>query len=153
MSHRLERSSTDRVIAGVCGGLAEYLSVDATLVRVFFAVCTVITAFLFILVYIALLLFMPLPGQRAPIDGLVGGPVAPAPSAEAGAEPASPHAPPANGYDADRRRNLIGYVLVALGLVFLLANLGAFRFAQWQVIWPLVLIALGVLVLVQRARP
>ncbi|TMC03058.1 MAG: PspC domain-containing protein, partial [Chloroflexi bacterium] len=30
MSTRLERSTTNRVVAGVCGGIAEYLQVDAT---------------------------------------------------------------------------------------------------------------------------
>ena len=34
MSTRLERSTTNRVVAGVCGGIAEFLQVDATLVRV-----------------------------------------------------------------------------------------------------------------------
>lgn len=33
---KLYRSSTDRKIAGVCGGLAEYLNIDPTLVRVLF---------------------------------------------------------------------------------------------------------------------
>ena len=40
MQSRLERSNTNRVIAGVCGGLAEYLAVDPTLVRVAFVVMT-----------------------------------------------------------------------------------------------------------------
>lgn len=31
---RLYRSKTDRKIAGVCGGLAEYFGIDATIVRV-----------------------------------------------------------------------------------------------------------------------
>ncbi len=31
---RLQRSATDRKIAGVCGGLAEYFGVDSTLVRI-----------------------------------------------------------------------------------------------------------------------
>jgi phage shock protein C len=31
---RLQRSTTDRKIAGVCGGLAEYFAVDSTLVRI-----------------------------------------------------------------------------------------------------------------------
>jgi phage shock protein C len=34
---RLMRSSTDSRIAGVCGGIAEYLDVDSTLVRVIWA--------------------------------------------------------------------------------------------------------------------
>jgi len=39
---RLTRSTTDRQIAGVCGGLAEYFNVDATLVRVIWAILTII---------------------------------------------------------------------------------------------------------------
>jgi len=33
---RLYRSTTDRKIAGVCGGLAEYFNIDPTIVRVVF---------------------------------------------------------------------------------------------------------------------
>ena len=39
---RLTRSTTDRKIAGVCGGLAEYFHVDSTVVRVVWAVLTVV---------------------------------------------------------------------------------------------------------------
>jgi phage shock protein PspC (stress-responsive transcriptional regulator) len=39
---RLTRSTADRRIAGVCGGLAEYLRVDATVVRLVWAVLTVV---------------------------------------------------------------------------------------------------------------
>jgi len=34
VARRLERSATDRKLAGVCGGLAEYFGVDSTLVRI-----------------------------------------------------------------------------------------------------------------------
>jgi phage shock protein PspC (stress-responsive transcriptional regulator) len=34
---KLRRSTTDRRIAGVCGGIAEYLNIDPTLVRLLFA--------------------------------------------------------------------------------------------------------------------
>ena len=37
-THRLYRSRTDRKLAGVCGGLAQYLNTDATLIRVLFVV-------------------------------------------------------------------------------------------------------------------
>jgi phage shock protein C len=155
MSRRLERSQTNRVISGVSGGVAEYLQIDATIVRIFFVACALFTAGLFILVYIALLVLMPLPGERPMIDELW-------PSSQTGganpSAPADPDVPAAspqihtNG-DADRRRNTIGYVLVALGLVFLLNSVGAFRVVQWQYVWPLVLVAVGVLLLVQRSRP
>ena len=37
-NRRLTRSSTDRMVGGVCGGLANYLGVDSTLVRIIFVV-------------------------------------------------------------------------------------------------------------------
>jgi phage shock protein C len=39
---RLTRSTTDRKIAGVCGGIAEYLAIDSTAVRVVWAVLTIV---------------------------------------------------------------------------------------------------------------
>ena len=41
-TRRLTRSTTDRKLAGVCGGLAEYFQVDSTLVRVIWAILTII---------------------------------------------------------------------------------------------------------------
>jgi phage shock protein C len=37
---KLYRSRTERMVAGVCGGLAEYFSVDTTVIRVLFLVIT-----------------------------------------------------------------------------------------------------------------
>jgi phage shock protein C len=56
----LRRSRTNRMIAGVIGGLAEYWSIDATLARVGFVVLSVISvAFPGILVYVLLWLIIP----------------------------------------------------------------------------------------------
>ncbi|WP_432629516.1 PspC domain-containing protein [Brotaphodocola sp.] len=38
MNRKLYRSSTNRMICGVCGGIGEYLGVDATLVRLIWAI-------------------------------------------------------------------------------------------------------------------
>ena len=38
----LYRSRNQRMVAGVCGGLAEYFNVDATMIRVLFLVLTVV---------------------------------------------------------------------------------------------------------------
>lgn len=151
MQHRLERSATNRVISGVCGGLGEYFQIDPTIVRVFFVIAAIFTAFTFVLVYIVLLILMPLPGQHALLDEWTGTNVTPP------AGPSDPNAPPPPApvwrHDPDRNRNVIGYILVALGLVFLLGNVGLFHFIQWQVVWPLALIALGALLLLSRTRP
>ena len=144
MQKRLERSVTNRVISGVCGGLAEYFLIDATLVRVFFVFATVITGGIFFLAYIAGILLMPLPDQPTPFVR------SPATPDATGATP--PVAPPRDPEAEERRRNTIGYLLIALGGIFLLANVGAFRFVRGEIAWPLVLIAIGVLLLVQRTR-
>ena len=36
---KLYKSSTDKKIAGVCGGIAEYFNIDSTLVRLAWVVC------------------------------------------------------------------------------------------------------------------
>lgn len=38
MNKKLTRSISDRKIAGVCGGLAQYLDVDPTVVRIIFLI-------------------------------------------------------------------------------------------------------------------
>jgi len=42
MGNRLYRSQTDRMLGGVCGGLAKYLNIDVTIVRLFFIVFTLL---------------------------------------------------------------------------------------------------------------
>src|SRR3954468_11485326 len=71
---RLERSSTDRMLTGVCGGIAKYLGVDATVVRIV-AVGLTLLGGAGALLYLAALLLMPEEGQPGPakIPGLSGG--------------------------------------------------------------------------------
>jgi phage shock protein PspC (stress-responsive transcriptional regulator) len=154
---RLERSTTNRVIGGVCGGIAEYLAVDATLVRVTFVFTAFITAGLFVLAYIVLLVLMPQPGQPAPFTSSpprAATDTAPMDSGQSPTTPAivAPVDPAVHAAEAERRRMAFGYVLIAIGVAFLLSNAGVFRFVQWQFLWPLVLIGIGVLFLVQRVR-
>ena len=58
MKKQLKRSK-DRIIAGVCGGLANYFGWDATLVRIVYALLTFLTAFSGIVIYIILWIVMP----------------------------------------------------------------------------------------------
>lgn len=41
MNKRITKSKNDKVLCGVCGGLAEYFNVDPTLVRLGFALFTI----------------------------------------------------------------------------------------------------------------
>ncbi|NJK80788.1 MAG: PspC domain-containing protein [Chloroflexaceae bacterium] len=58
MQTRLERSRTDRMLAGVCSGLGEYFAVDPVIVRLIFVLVT-ITSFVGLPVYILLWILMP----------------------------------------------------------------------------------------------
>lgn len=59
MAKRLFRSS-DRILGGVCAGLAEYLDLDPTLIRIAYAVLSILSAaFPGVLVYIILWIIIP----------------------------------------------------------------------------------------------
>jgi len=59
MEKKLKRSS-NKMLAGVCAGIAEYLNVDPTVVRVVYAALTVFSAgFPGLLLYLILMLLMP----------------------------------------------------------------------------------------------
>jgi len=157
MPTRLERSTTNKVIGGVCGGIAEYLQVDPTLVRVFFVISIFLTAGLAILGYIVLLVLMPQPGAHAPFvqqsaTTPAGDPAANVTATGETTVMTRPAPAPEDPAAAERRRATFGYFLVALGVVFLLANIGAFRIVRWDLVWPLVFIGAGALLLAQRVR-
>ena len=72
MAKQLTRSPDDRWIAGICGGLAQYTGIDATLIRVVLLVATILGAGSLILIYLICWLIIPkaagfpAPGVRSP---------------------------------------------------------------------------------------
>ncbi len=156
------RRGKDRILGGVCSGLAEGLRIDPLWVRLGF----VLLAFLQgvgLLIYIVLWLVMPeqVEGQDRTYSGFdsmgadlkrigaelksqFGGTPKPAPTQEQPA-PSEPTAPSSSATRSSGRTSIgLGVVLVAVGLILLGANTGL---VQWSVIWPSVLIILGVLLL------
>jgi phage shock protein C len=56
----LRRSRTNRMIAGVVGGLAEYIGIDPTLARVLYVIGSIVSvAFPGLLVYVILWMVVP----------------------------------------------------------------------------------------------
>lgn len=53
---RLMRSSSDKILAGVCGGLAEYFGIDSTIVRLVFVVAVLsgVSPLLYIILWIVM---------------------------------------------------------------------------------------------------
>jgi phage shock protein C len=64
MQPRLMRSRTEVIIAGVCGGLAEYFAIDPVIVRLIFVLVT-LTSGIGLLVYPILWMVMPRAGTTA----------------------------------------------------------------------------------------
>ena len=61
---RLTRSNRNKMIAGVCGGLAEYLNVDPTVMRVLYVLVSILSvAFPGIIAYVILMFLMPPPEE------------------------------------------------------------------------------------------
>ncbi|GAA3572192.1 hypothetical protein GCM10022197_31110 [Microlunatus spumicola] len=103
---RLRRSRTDRYVGGVCGGVAEYLNMDANLVRVLTVVLTLFTGIPVVAYLVALFLLpeedvaprTPVGQVGDPVWGAGGPPWAQDPSAQTppstwGTPPAAPAAP------------------------------------------------------------
>lgn len=62
---KLTRDDQNRIIAGVCSGIAKYFDVDPTLVRVIAEILAFITGFIpAIIAYIVLIFIMPEEGKQ-----------------------------------------------------------------------------------------
>ena len=149
MNRRLYKSETDRVIGGVAGGVAEYLDVDPSIVRVVWAVLAIITGGLFFVLYIVMWIVVPLPPESLTVAGETP---APAPGAEEGSTvPAQPvqRAPRSSGSGSW----IFGLILIGLGLYFLVREY--WPGIDFNRLWPFGLVALGILLLVisLRRRP
>ena len=140
MAKRLTKSRKGMVLLGVAGGLAEYLDVDPVFVRVIFVV-TCFAGGAGFLAYIILAFVMPweeLP--EADASGIPDRAPEP-PEVESRAEP--------DGRVAGRR-NAVGLAFVAVGALLLLTNFGLLSWLAWAWLWPVALIALGVVIIVGR---
>lgn len=59
MGRRLTKSSDQKMLFGVCGGIAEYFGLDPTLIRLIFVFLTIIAVGSPVLVYLILAFVMP----------------------------------------------------------------------------------------------
>jgi phage shock protein C len=56
---RLRKSSTEKMIFGVCGGLADHFNMDTTIIRLLFVLFALLGAGTSVIVYIVLAIVMP----------------------------------------------------------------------------------------------
>jgi phage shock protein PspC (stress-responsive transcriptional regulator) len=58
-TRKLYRSNTDRKIAGICGGLGEYINIDPTVMRIMFVAGFFLTGSLVFWLYLVLWIVIP----------------------------------------------------------------------------------------------
>ena len=170
-TQRLMRSRTDKIIAGVAGGVGQYLAIDPVIVRLAF-VALALTG-VGVLLYPVLWLIMPLEGsqratpnqafdemrqqaqrvgdevrevfvssRRVRFDPMTGQPADP--EAEIPINNVGGGAAPST--PEERRNRVLGVVLLGVGAIILLSMIPGFG----KLLLPVVLIAAGVMVLRRR---
>jgi phage shock protein PspC (stress-responsive transcriptional regulator) len=148
MNRRLYRSRTDTILGGVAAGLATYLNTDPALVRIAWAILVPLTGGAALIAYIVAWIVVP----EEPVAGV------PLP-AVGNVDPADPDAPVSSPGDVSpgwtppppvarsdgRAGVVVGIGLVLIGLWFLLRQY--LPDIDWGFVWPLAIVAVGVLVL------
>lgn len=141
MKKKLYRLPEQGKISGVAAGFAEYFDMDVTLMRLLFVAALFVTAGAAVVAYIVLAIVMPTPGtdKNQPIDV--------SDRVENLAEEMK-----ANGR-AQSAGNYIGLGLILLGVWLLAGRLFPGWFSvQWNLVWPAVIIVLGVWIILKGKR-
>jgi len=153
MSRRLTRSRTDTILGGVAAGLAEYLETDPALVRIAWAILVPLTSGAALLAYVVGWVVVPeAPAAADGDEAEVAADVRTGDEAGAAADDGTrSEAAPVRSGGADGRAGIVvGVGLVVLGAWFLAREyLPAFN---WGLVWPMLLVGIGVLILVTSAR-
>ena len=162
---RMYRSRTERKIAGVCGGIAENAGVDPVFIRLGAVALALVFPPAGLIGYLACWAIVPEGSAQGGAARVSYEP----PQAQAESAGAGPAQEPSSGQAAGAGDtagsawsrmdgSLIGgMIFVAIGLFFLMMNLGLFdwgifRFWRWRMVWPMVVIVLGILMLVRGMK-
>ena len=141
MARKLYRSRTDKMIAGVCGGLAEYFNIDSTLVRLS-AVALTLAGGSGILAYVIFWFVVPQrPLNLSTVDSQSTDTSATA--AVEGEDEAG------ENNEASTAALFVGVLLTVLGFLFLVGNFISLAWLSFGKLWPLVLIAIGILIVLK----
>lgn len=153
MSTRVTKSKTDRVIDGVCGGLAEYFGIDSVLVRLAFVALIFING-IGIILYIILMVIMPKaekldqpPGETIRENVQEMGERIKVAGEELGTAFSK------NTEEKHSNRAVwFGILLILIGVIFLLKNLNLIRWFDNDLLWPIIIILIGIWLLIRRWR-
>ncbi len=135
---RLTRSDTDKMIAGICGGLAAYLGIDSVLVRALFSFLLIASG-IGIPIYFILWFIMPREeSAHKPNAEIIQDNIEEMGKTVAG------------NINRIGRPGTAGTLLIILGLYFLLSELGLLHWLHGGIFWPVLIVGFGIYMLVRR---
>ncbi|EHQ88145.1 PspC domain-containing protein [Desulfosporosinus youngiae] len=140
MPERVYRSVRNKMIGGVCGGLADYFRVDVTLVRLI-ALVALFAGGVGFLAYLAAWVIIPINPEEEDVKDVV-------PDVN---EESREFRKPENHERHDNRTKIAGAILIVVGAVFLLESWFPYWFDMSKM-WPLLLIFIGLFVIVRGGR-
>ncbi len=126
MTRRLYRSRKEKIIAGVCGGLAEYFDIDPVIVRLL-----MVLLFIYgvgVIIYILAWIMIPMePPEKVEVEEVVVDTVE----------------------DKKKRERVGAIILIITGIVLLFGAFYSMSFI-WKIIVPLTIIAAGIYILLKE---
>ena len=126
MTRRLYRSRKEKIIAGVCGGLAEYFDIDPVIVRLL-----MVLLFIYgvgVIIYILAWIMIPMePPEKVEVEEVVIDTVE----------------------DKKKRERVGAIILIITGVVLLFGAFYSMSFI-WKIIVPLTIIAAGIYILLKE---
>lgn len=144
-SKNLHRNPEQRVIAGVCSGIAEYLSLDPVIVRLVFFLLAVIAGGG---VFIYIVLWIILPKNDVVFDYQKFQSNSTNASSETGYGASNPTGDPTGMPFVPEKKSgslVMGVVLIVIGVALLLPSF--FANIEFADLWPIALIAVGLVLL------
>ncbi|MCP5100751.1 MAG: PspC domain-containing protein [Chloroflexi bacterium] len=137
---RLTRSESDKMIAGICGGLAAYVGIDSVIIRALFFFLFFASGIGFP-IYLVLWFIMPTENSL----GKPNAEVIQTNIEEMGSTVSK-------SMSRFGRPGTVGTLFIIFGVYFLLNELGLLSWLSGGVFWPLVIVGFGIYMLVKRSQ-
>ena len=134
-NRKLSRNTMNKVIGGVCSGLAEYFGLDTALVRIAFVIAFMFASFGF-WIYIILCAILPVSGQQTIDNGQPSESVS--------------ESEPVSKSESKVKSIFAGSFVILVGLLFLVNNFIPINWV-WK-LWPLILVAIGVVMIITSRK-
>lgn len=142
---KLERNSNNKVIGGVCSGLADYFNIDVALMRVAFVIALLFASFGFWL-YIILWIVIPIDGQPTTDNRQQ--------TTDNGQRSTDNGQPTTVNQEPESKSKttsiFVGISVIFIGLIFLINNFLPISWI-WK-LWPLILVVIGVVMIVNATK-